>query len=219
MSRIERVPDIFRLDVKAINVIEPAVPSLGHNGQAPPVAGRIGRSVLDAPGNDRVARHADAMRVRDDDWSFEKPALLNPGCAGHLAVSIQAEEARVNRIIKRSPPARQNRGNTGAHRAFANLEFAFAADQCRIANFDASDIRDRVKFPRRAFKRNPEIARANRLAYDSVFGGGDFCGSRAEASSRLQARPRAGGEQTASMSLVIHQLSAINHQLGFAATH
>ena len=144
------------------------------------------------------------------------PLSSTHGCASHFAVSIQAEEARVNRIIERSLSARQDCGYTCAHRAFANLEFAFATDQCRIADFDTSDIGDRVKFPRRAFKRNRrDRAREPsclRLLSSSL---------RAEISearapkhrARLRARPRAGGEQTASMSLVIHQLSAINHQL------
>ena len=35
MRSIERVPDIFLLNVKAIDVIQPAVPRFGNDWQAP----------------------------------------------------------------------------------------------------------------------------------------------------------------------------------------
>src|SRR5882724_4790539 len=38
---IERVPDMFRFNVKTINVVEPSVPCLGHYRQAPPIPRRI----------------------------------------------------------------------------------------------------------------------------------------------------------------------------------
>ena len=62
--------------------------------------------------------------------------------------------------------SRQNRRNTGAYWAFADLKFAFAADQRRIADFDAGDIGDGVEFSRSAFKWNPKIARTNGFAYE-----------------------------------------------------
>ena len=107
MRGIESVPDILRLNMKAIDVVKPAVPCLGDNRQTPPVAGLIGRAVLNPPCNDRVARHSNAMRVCDNDRSFEKSALLNPGRASHFAVAIQAEKSGVNRIVQRSVAARK----------------------------------------------------------------------------------------------------------------
>src|SRR5207248_1487330 len=38
---IERVPDVLGFNMEPINVVEPAVPRLRNNRQAPPVAGRI----------------------------------------------------------------------------------------------------------------------------------------------------------------------------------
>src|SRR6266699_5689495 len=61
-------------------------------------------------------------------------------------------------------PPRQDSGNASAHRAFINLKFSFAADQRRIADLDARDIGDRVKFPRRALKWNTDIPRTDLLA-------------------------------------------------------
>ena len=88
MRGVERVPDIFWFDVKPINIIEPAVPCLGNNRQAPPVSGLIGGAVLNPPGNDCVARDTHAVRIRDYDRPFEETALLDPWCAGHFTVAI-----------------------------------------------------------------------------------------------------------------------------------
>ena len=128
MRGIQCVPNIFRLNVKAIDVIEPAVPSLGNNRQAPPVAGAIGCAVLNAPRDHRIARYADAVRVCDDNRSFEETTLFDPCGAGHLAISVQAKKSRVNRIVKRSVTARQDRRNAGTHRAFAHFKLSFTTN-------------------------------------------------------------------------------------------
>ena len=100
MRGIERVPDIFGLNVKAINIVKPAVPCFCNYGQAPPVAGRIGCAVLNPPRNDCVPRHANAVRVGDEDRPFEETTLVDPRRSCHFAVAIQTEEAGVNRIIQ-----------------------------------------------------------------------------------------------------------------------
>src|SRR5207245_10106364 len=96
----------------------------------------------------------------------EAAAILKPRCAIQLVVSVQAKKATVNTIIKRSVTARQNRRNPGAHPSFAPFKLSFTANQRRITDFDARDIGYRVQFSRRAFKRNPEISRANDLRLD-----------------------------------------------------
>ena len=88
MRGIERMSDVLRLNVKAIDIVQPAVPGFGHDRQTPPVAGFISGPVFDPPRDDRVARDADAVRVSDDDRSFKKTALFDPGYAGHFAVAI-----------------------------------------------------------------------------------------------------------------------------------
>ena len=66
--------------------------------------------------------------------------------------------------------ARQNRGDSGAHRAFTDFERTLTTNQSGVANFDASDIGDRVKFPGRALKWNSKIACANNFIFN------DGCG-------------------------------------------
>src|SRR5205814_6734200 len=90
MRSVERTKHVFGFHVKTIDVIEPAIPSFGDDGQTPPVSGSVGRAVLNSPGDDSVTRDTDAMRVRNHDWSFQKPAFVYPRCAGHLAIAIQA---------------------------------------------------------------------------------------------------------------------------------
>ena len=156
--------------MKAIDIIKPAVPGFGHYRQAPPVTGLIGCPVLNAPGNDCVARYTDAVRIGHNDWSFQEAALFHPRRACHFAVAIQAEEARVNWVIERSMPTRQDSGHAGAHRTFADLKFAFAADQGGVTNFDTGYVSDRVKFSRRALKWNSEIASANNFIFNERCG-------------------------------------------------
>ena len=92
--------DVVRLDMEAVDVIQPAVPCLRDDGQAPPVAGLVRRTVRETPGDDRVACYPDAVGVGDNDRSFEKSALFDPGRARHLAIAVQAEGAGVNRIVE-----------------------------------------------------------------------------------------------------------------------
>jgi hypothetical protein len=88
VGTIECLPDIFLLNVKAIDVVKPAVPCLCDNGQAPPVASLISGAVFDTPGNHRVARHSNAVCVGDDDRSFEKSAFIKPRGARHFAIAV-----------------------------------------------------------------------------------------------------------------------------------
>src|SRR4029453_6971962 len=88
MRVIKTVPNIFGLNMKAVDVVEPAVPRLSNNGQTPPVASLICCAVFDTPGNHRVTRYPNAVCVCDDDRPFEKSALVNPRYAGHFTVTI-----------------------------------------------------------------------------------------------------------------------------------
>ena len=158
---IERVRDVLRFHMESVDVIQPAVPGFGDHRQAPPVTGLIRRAVREAPRDDRVARHAHAMGVGNNDRPLEKAALFHPRGAGHLSVAVQTESPGINRIVQRIVAAWNDRGHAGADRTFADLEFSLAADQSREADFDSGDVRDRVEFSGRAVKWNAERAGAN----------------------------------------------------------
>src|SRR6266513_1279918 len=128
MRSVECTKHVFGFHVKTIDVVEPAIPSFGDDGQTPPESGSFGRAAFNSQGDDSVTRYTDAMRVRNHDWSFQKPAFVYPRCAGLLAVAIQAEIAGVNRVVDRITSTRNDCGNARAHRALANFQFSVATD-------------------------------------------------------------------------------------------
>jgi hypothetical protein len=79
MRAVESVKSIFGLHVKSVDVIQIAVPSLGHNRQRPRIAVFIGAMMLQAPGDHRIPYDADAVRIRDHHWALEKTRLFNQG--------------------------------------------------------------------------------------------------------------------------------------------
>ena len=91
-----------------------------------------------------------------------KPLSSTQAVPGHLAVAVQTESAGIDRIVERIVATRNDRGDAGADRAFANFEFSLAADQSRVAHFDARDVCDRVEFSGLAVEWNAERAGANR---------------------------------------------------------
>src|SRR2546423_172840 len=148
---------MLRLHVKSVNVVKPAIPGFRHYRQAPPIASHIRCAVFDAPGNCRVPGYADTMCVSDDERPFQKSAFFYPRGTGHLAISVQAEDAGINRIIERIVSARDNCGNSSSDWTFAGLKFPFAFYQSGITHFYAVDIANRVKFARSSFERNAKI--------------------------------------------------------------
>src|SRR5712675_1222072 len=148
------------LHVEAVDVVEPAVPGFGNNGQRPPVAGGIGLAVRDAPLDDRVAHHADAVRVGDHHRAFEEAGFFYPGGAGHFAIAVERPPAGKNRITHGILAARENRGDPGANGAFADLEFSLASNERGVADGDAGDVCDGIQRAWRSVERYAEITRA-----------------------------------------------------------
>ena len=88
MRALNRVRDVLRLYMKTIDVIQPAIPRLGHQRQTPRKTLWVGSTVREPPGNNRVTRDADTVGVSQDNRPLQEPALLYPGGAGHFAVAI-----------------------------------------------------------------------------------------------------------------------------------
>ena len=159
VSDVEGVPGVFGLHVESVDVVEIAVPGFGDDRKRPPVAFHIGRAVLDLPGDDGVANHANAVRVGDHDGAIEESGVVDPGCAGHFAVAVEREPGGENGVVA-GLSARMNGGDAGAHRAFADFEFAFAGDERGVADLDSFDVGDGIVGAGSAVEGNAEIAGA-----------------------------------------------------------
>src|SRR5262249_29371132 len=153
MGSVDCVKDVFGFYMEAVDVVEPAVPGFGDDGKRPPVFVRAKSLVLDRPANHGVANDTDAVRIGDHDWTDEKTGFFYPGSSGHFAVAILRIPAGKNCVIEISA-ARQNGGNSGANRAFADLEFPFAGDERSVADKNSCDVGDCVEWSRSAFERN-----------------------------------------------------------------
>ena len=79
---------MLRRHVEAVDVVQASVIRLRHDRKPPGLQHVLAR---DFPADDRIAHHADAVRVGDRDWSLEIAALLDPRRAGHLAIAVQRE--------------------------------------------------------------------------------------------------------------------------------
>jgi hypothetical protein len=111
------------------------------------------------PLDHRVAHHAHGMRVGDQHRTPQKPGLLDPGRAGHLAVAVQGEPARHHRIAG-GAAARQDRRDPGAHRSLPHDQGAVPSDERHLSHQNARDVGDRVERAGRPIERDPEIPRA-----------------------------------------------------------
>ena len=140
-------------DVAAVDVVQVAVPGLGHHREQPGLGDA--RVMLDGPGDDPGVRDPDRVRVGDHDRAGGGPRLLDPGDAGHLAVAVlRVEPSRVG-VAGLGSPARVDRRHAGAD--------ALARDQRRETDLHAGDVGDRVPRSRLAGERDPQHSSA-RLA-------------------------------------------------------
>ncbi len=151
---VESGEDVLRPNMEAVDVVELAVPRLGNDRQRPPISGRIGFPLSDAPLNCSVAHDADAVRVGDQHGPFEKSGFIDPVRPCHFAVAIEAEHAGEYGLIPARFAARENGGDPGAN--------GVALDQRRIADCDAGHIGDRVERAGRTVERYAQIARAGK---------------------------------------------------------
>src|SRR6266849_4580015 len=145
---------VFRLNVKSVDIVQPAIESLRDNWQREKT-GAVGigfgcQAGLHLPSDDSIAHHADTMSIGDHDRPVDKSRLLDPGGPGHLAVTVLREPAREDCIVV-AFTARQNRCYSSAH--------AVAGDQRAISYLDASHIGDGVPRPWRSIKRHAQIPR------------------------------------------------------------
>src|SRR5208283_5155193 len=91
VSHVEGVPGVFRVNVESVDVVEPAVPGFGDDGQRPPVALHIGRAMFHFPCDDGVADDTNAVRVGDHDRAIQEAGIVDPGGTSHFAVAVESE--------------------------------------------------------------------------------------------------------------------------------
>src|SRR6476620_4641055 len=118
------------LDVKAIDVVQVAVPRLRHYGQA---AVENVREPGPAPLDHRIAHRSHAVRIGDGDRIRHNAVILYPRRASHFSVSVEAEPAGKNRRQIAFAP-RKYRGHPGTDRSNAYPQGTAAFDQCRVSH-------------------------------------------------------------------------------------
>ncbi len=157
-GRIHGVIHVFRLYVKSVDVVEPAVPRFRNNWKRPEiVAETIYRQfalVVHLPVNGRVTHHPHAVRIRDEHRAFQEAGFLEPRGPRHLAVAVLRKPS-AKRGIVRLFSARPDHGDASADR--------FALNQRSVAHLNAGDIGDRVQSARRSIERYAQIASSLRL--------------------------------------------------------
>ncbi len=154
---IDGVKRVLRFYVEAVDVVQPSVPGLGHYGKGPPVVIGADFLVRDNPLNHGVADDADAMGVRNHHGADQKTGLLDPGGAGHFAISVQGPPPGHRGVVKVFS-TRKNRGNAGTDRAFSDDKLSFAGNQRSVADENAGNIGDCILRAGRVVKRNAKIA-------------------------------------------------------------
>ena len=78
---------------------------------------------------------------------------------GHLAVAVQGEPGRVDRV-GHLPAARPYGGDSGAHRALADHNLTGAADDRGVTDLDAGDIGDCIESAGGALEGDAEVSGA-----------------------------------------------------------
>lgn len=104
------------------------------------------RLVLDIPLHHSRVDGPNGVRISDHDRAIKCSSLLDPVTSGELSISVVTIKTRRTRSSKFIAfPTGENRGHSGPDRTFSNLKRAVAADKCRISDFQADNIRNRVQ--------------------------------------------------------------------------
>src|SRR5689334_4007135 len=96
-------------------------------------------AVLQLPLDGRVADRAHAVRAGQKNRSLEKPGLLDPVDACHIAVSVLIER-RGKHWIPIATRSGQKSRDARANRSLSWYERAFALDQGDVTDRDASNV-------------------------------------------------------------------------------
>ncbi len=140
--------------MQRVDVVQHAIISLGHHRHGPCVPlPEMGGVAVDHPARRTMVHHAHTMGVGDADRPEEITRIIDPMGPGHLAIPIECilpspDRLRVIRVL----PG-QNRRHPGAHPPHR-------IGQRPEPDSNPRHIGDRVKNPRRARQRKPQITGA-----------------------------------------------------------
>ena len=153
--RVERRHRDLRRDVTAVDVVQVAVPRLGDHRQQP--GGTEHRDDAPRPiAPSRCGRRPRECVLVMSDRHRERPALLDPGGAGHLAVAVERVPPGGTGLPEAGVTAGHDRGDAGAHRPLADHQWSVAVDERRHADRETGHVGDRVQRTGRAGERDAE---------------------------------------------------------------
>ena len=156
---VERREHVLGLHVKAVDVVEIAVPGLGHHRQRPPVLARRRVAWRTAPGDDRVAHDADAVRVRDHHRALRGSRTPRARCVPVISPLPFSENQPAEAPDRRGSSLPRGRiAVTPVRTACLRIRWRSASS----GRPHARHVGDRVQRARRAIERDAEIARARR---------------------------------------------------------
>ncbi|ENN84958.1 hypothetical protein RHSP_58759 [Rhizobium freirei PRF 81] len=160
-NAVESGAHVGLADMHSVDIVQRAVIGLCNDGHDPEeIVGLIGRGVMvDHPLDGGVVRHADTMRIGDDDRSEEVAAVFDPVCAGHFAIAVEAMYAGIGGNRRFGAHMRQDRRHPGARRPLAAGTRLVLDDRLK-ADADAGHVRDGIVCAGAAGKRQAELAAA-----------------------------------------------------------
>ena len=133
-------------------VVQEAIVTLGDDGNRNLVARLLGI----APGQiacGRVQRHPHARRASEHNGRREQPPLVDHRAAGHLAVAVQREDARVEPLSHGVAVVRPDRRRASSH--------IVAANKRRMPNAHPWHIGQAIRWPdRQCADSNAKIAQS-----------------------------------------------------------
>src|SRR5574341_138764 len=87
---------MFRLDEESVDVIEPAIGCFGYQWARPALKDR---TLLYLPSDNSIPHNTNAMGIRNSNRTFEEASFLQPGRACHLAVAVEGQPGREDRVM------------------------------------------------------------------------------------------------------------------------
>ena len=140
--------------MKSVDVVEVAVPGLGHSRQA---AVEYARHPGPAPLDHRVPHGADAIGVGDGDGIEQAPIVVDPRRAGHLSVAVEAEPAGKH-LREVAGAAGKDGGYSGSDRPGSDPQLTRAGDQRGVPDGHAGNIGDGIEWSRGAIQGDAQVA-------------------------------------------------------------